>query len=76
MKAAGQSMPETKPIMEVNPNHPLIDQLEQESQEDRFNDLAQVVFDQASLAEGNALKDPADYVRRVNKLLLELTSKA
>jgi molecular chaperone HtpG len=76
MKAAGQAVPDTKPILEINPNHPLIEQLEKESQDDRFQDLASVIFEQASLAEGGSLKDPADYVRRVNKLLLELTSKS
>lgn len=76
MKAAGQAIPDTKPIFEINPNHPLIEQLEKETQEDRFEDLANVIFEQATLAEGGSLKDPADYVRRVNKLLLELTSKA
>lgn len=73
MKAAGQAIPDSKPILEINPNHPLIEQLDRESQEDRFTDLAMVIFEQASLAEGGSLSDPADYVRRMNKLLLELT---
>ena len=76
MKAAGQAIPDTKPILEINPNHPLIAQLDKENQEDRFHDLASIVFDQASLAEGGSLKDPADYVRRINKLLLELASQS
>lgn len=76
MKAAGQAVPESKPILEINPNHPLIEQMEKENQDDRFNDLSMVVFEQASLAEGGSLKDPADYVRRMNKLLLELTAKS
>jgi len=75
MKAAGQAVPDSKPILEVNPSHPLVAQLEQEAQEDRFNDLAHIVYEQASLAEGGHLEDPADYVRRINKLLLEFLSK-
>ena len=75
MKAAGQAVPDSKPILEVNPSHPLVAQLEQEAQEDRFNDLAHIVYEQVSLAEGGHLEDPADYVRRINKLLLEFLSK-
>ena len=48
--------------------------MDQESDEDRFADLAHVIFDQASLAEGGNLKDPAEYVRRLNKLLLEINA--
>tara|TARA_B100001971_G_C18055202_1_gene464918 strand:- start:241 stop:867 length:627 start_codon:yes stop_codon:yes gene_type:complete len=76
MKAAGQALPDSKPILEINPNHPLIEQLEKEDQEDRFKDFALVIFEQATLAEGGSLSDPADYVRRMNKLLLELSSKS
>lgn len=72
MEAAGQSMPESKPIFEINPEHPLIDRLDKEVDEDRFADLTRVVFDQASLAAGGQLDDPAAYVKRLNKLLLEM----
>ncbi|MBA4502140.1 molecular chaperone HtpG [Marinobacterium marinum] len=73
MEAAGQPVPESKPIFEINPEHPLIDRLDQEPDEDRFGELAQVLFDQAGLAAGATLDDPASYVQRLNKLLLELS---
>lgn len=73
LEAAGQQLPETKPIFELNPEHPLVKKLEQESSETRFADLAHVLFDQANLAEGAQLQDPAAYVQRLNKLLLELS---
>ncbi|WP_257254879.1 MULTISPECIES: molecular chaperone HtpG [unclassified Endozoicomonas] len=72
MEAAGQAMPESKPIFEINPEHPLISRLDQEADEDRFTDLCRVVFDQANLAAGGQLDDPASYVQRLNKLLLEM----
>lgn len=72
MEAAGQAVPESKPIFEINPEHPLITRLDQESDEDRFVELSKVVFDQASLAAGGQLDDPASYVQRLNKLLLEM----
>ena len=58
MEAAGQSMPKHKPILEVNPRHPLVEKLDQEADEDRFADLAAIIFDQANLAEGGQLEDP------------------
>ena len=73
LEAAGQQLPETKPIFELNPEHPLVKKLEQESNDTRFADLAHVLFDQANLAEGAQLQDPAAYVQRLNKLLLELS---
>ena len=72
MEQAGQAMPEAKPIFEINPEHPLVARLDQESDEDRFADLTRVVFDQANLAAGGQLEDPAAYVQRLNKLLLEM----
>lgn len=74
MEAAGQEVPETKPTLEVNPQHPLIQRLDAESDEDRFADLTRIVFDQANLAEGGQLPDPAAYVERLNKLLLSLAN--
>jgi molecular chaperone HtpG len=74
MEAAGQAVPDTKPAFEINPEHPLIQKLDQESDEDRFSSLALVLFDQAGLAAGAQLEDPASYVARLNKLLLELSS--
>ena len=72
MEAAGQAVPETKPIFELNPEHPLIAKLDQEQDEERFADLVSLIFDQASLAEGRQLEDPGQFTRRLNKLLLEL----
>ncbi|OZG72153.1 molecular chaperone HtpG [Hahella sp. CCB-MM4] len=72
MEAAGQQVPESKPIFEINPEHPLVTRLKEE-QDERFDDLAHVLFDQAKLAGGEHLKDPATYVNRLNKLLLELS---
>lgn len=72
LESAGQAVPEGKPVIEINPGHPLVQKLDQEADEDRFADLAKVLFDQASLAEGGTLNDPAAYVGRLNKLLLDL----
>jgi molecular chaperone HtpG len=67
LKQAGQDAPRTLPILEVNPQHPLVARLEGE---ERFDDLAQIIFDQALLAEGGQLDDPAAYVQRVNRMLV------
>lgn len=73
LEASGQKLPDAKPVFEFNPAHPLIGKLEAEQDNGRFGDLARVLFDQAALAAGDTLKDPAAYVRRLNKLLLELS---
>ena len=73
LESAGQSVPENKRIFELNPDHPLVQKLNDESDSDRFNDLARVLYDQAQLAEGSQLNEPATYVARLNKLLLELS---
>ena len=67
-------MPETKPILELNPEHNLIKRLDGEADEDRFKDLAMILMDQAQLAEGGQLEDPASYVSKLNNLLLDLTA--
>ncbi|WP_417598615.1 molecular chaperone HtpG [Oceanospirillum sp.] len=72
MAAAGQEIPESKPVLELNPTHPLILKLDQEQDEERFGELARIILDQAMLAEGRQLKDAATYVQRLNRLLLEL----
>jgi molecular chaperone HtpG len=72
MEAAGQKVPDSKPIFEINTTHPLVQKLDQETDEDRFADLSNILFDQASLAEGRQLADPAAYIGRLNKLLLDL----
>lgn len=74
LEAAGQKVPDSKPIFELNPEHPLVKKLEQEAADARFADLANILFDQANLAEGAQLQDPAAYVARLNKLLLELSN--
>ncbi|SFT92800.1 molecular chaperone HtpG [Pseudomonas marincola] len=74
LEASGQKVPESKPIFEFNPSHPLIERLDAEADEDRFGDLTHILFDQAALAAGDSLKDPAAYVQRLNKLLVELSA--
>lgn len=67
MAAMGQDMPSSKPILELNPDHAIIKNLDHSS--DKFSDWAKVLFDQAALAEGASLKNPSEYVKRINKLL-------
>ena len=74
LEASGQKVPDSKPIFEFNPAHPLIEKLDTEQSEERFGDLSHILFDQAALAAGDSLKDPAAYVRRLNKLLVELSA--
>ncbi|MFB9240953.1 molecular chaperone HtpG [Massilia antarctica] len=71
LKAAGQSAPESKPILEINPNHPLVTRLKNEdAASTQFGDWAHILFDQALLAEGGSLSDPATFVKRLNEMLL------
>jgi len=70
LKQAGQSAPKSLPILEVNPEHALLKRLDSPDGSERFDDLAQILFDQAVLAEGGQLEDPAAYVQRVNRLLV------
>lgn len=74
LEASGQALPETKPILEVNIEHPLLERLSGETDEERFRALSHIVLDHALLAEGTQLENPAAYVSRMNKLLLELDS--
>jgi molecular chaperone HtpG len=71
LKAAGQELPESKPSLEVNLEHPLLKRLAEESDGDRFERLANLVLDQAVLAEGRQLEDPARFVKSLNELLFE-----
>jgi molecular chaperone HtpG len=72
LKQAGQNNPfATLPILELNPKHPLVERLKDTADEASFADLAHVLYDQAMLAEGGELDDPASFVRRVNKLIVE-----
>jgi molecular chaperone HtpG len=72
LKAAGQKVAGGKPILELNPEHPLVRKLKDESSGERFADLAHVLFDQALLAEGGQLEDPASFVKRLNDLLTSI----
>ncbi|MEZ5564841.1 MAG: molecular chaperone HtpG, partial [Gammaproteobacteria bacterium] len=70
MEATGQAVPDAAPILEVNPEHPLLRRLADESDDDRFGDLARLILDQARLAEGGPLDDPGAFVQRMNRVLL------
>jgi molecular chaperone HtpG len=70
LKAAGQPVPASKPILEINPDHPVVQRLEVE--ENQFDDWSAVLFEQALLAEGGQLEDPAAFVKRINRLMLEM----
>ena len=69
LEQAGQEVPDTRPVLELNPGHALVHRLRDENDESRFADLALILFDQALLSEGASLDDPAEFVRRVNTLL-------
>lgn len=72
LKSVGQEAPRTRPTLELNLNHPLVKRLETEEDESRFNDLGMILFDQAQLAEGGQLDDPATFVGRLNKLMMSM----
>ncbi|MEX2475393.1 molecular chaperone HtpG [Marinobacter sp.] len=74
MEAAGQKVPDSKPIFEINVDHPLVQRLENEKGDERFGELSAVLLDQATLASGEQLQDPGAYVTRLNRLLLELAN--
>jgi molecular chaperone HtpG len=73
LRAAGQPVPGTRPILEINPSHPMVERLKAETP--RFDDWSALLYEQALLAEGSQLDDPAGFVKRLNSLLLELTPK-
>ena len=73
LKQAGHDMPTTKPILEVNPTHPLLARMQAETDDERFAEWSSVLLDQAILAEGGQLEDPAGFVNRLNRLMLALT---
>ena len=75
LEAAGQQVPESKPILEVNVDHPLVARLSGESDNMRFEALANIVLDHALLAEGSQLENPAEYVQRINQLILDLDTE-
>ncbi len=72
LRDAGQSVPMSKPYLELNPHHPLVTRLQGEADAGRFGDLTHLLFEQAVLAEGGQLEDPASFVKRLNGLLLAL----
>ncbi len=73
LKSAGQKVPGSKPILEINPHHPLVQRLKYETDEARFGDWSHILFDQALLAEGGQLDDPAGFVKRLNDLILAMS---
>ena len=72
MKQAGHDMPSSKPVLEINPTHPLLTKMEAETDDEQFKDWASILFDQALLAEGGQLEDPAGFVHKLNTLMLKL----
>lgn len=74
LEASGQELPESKPILEINVEHPLVSRLSAETDDARFGELSKIVLDHALLAEGAQLENPADYVRRMNQYLLDIDS--
>ena len=72
LKQAGHEMPNTKPSLEINPTHPLLKRMEAETDDERFAEWSSVLLDQAILAEGGQLEDPAGFVNRLNKLMLAM----
>ncbi|MEO8628589.1 MAG: molecular chaperone HtpG, partial [Betaproteobacteria bacterium] len=76
LKAAGQKVPASKPVLEINPHHPIVAGLTGGAQDARFADWSHILFDQALLAEGGQLDDPAIFVRRLNELLLAMSGHA
>lgn len=72
LQSIGQEVPESKPIFEINPEHAIVKRIKNETDDGRFKEWIEILFDQSVLAEGGQLKDPATFVLRLNKLLLEL----
>src|SRR5688572_7823849 len=75
LKAAGQHVPDSKPILEINAAHPIVKRLKNEADDTRFADWSRILFDQATLAEGGQLDDPASFVKRLNELMLTLAGE-
>ncbi len=72
LKSAGQGIPGSQPIMEINPQHPIVNALKEEKDDTRFNEWALILFDQALLSEGGQLDDPATFVKRMNEMLVSM----
>jgi molecular chaperone HtpG len=75
LQASGQKLPDMKPILEINPEHPLVMMLEDKLDDKHFNDWSHILFDQALLSEGGKLEDPAAFVRRLNVIFMEMGKK-
>jgi len=75
LKAAGQKVPGSKPILEINVQHPIVARLKDEADKERFGDWSRILFDQAMLAEGGQLDDPAGFVHKLNGLMLALANR-
>jgi molecular chaperone HtpG len=73
LKQAGHEVPDTQPILEINPGHTILQMLKAEQDEERFADWTRILFDQSMLAEGGQLNDPASFVKRLNDLFLKLS---
>ena len=74
LKQAGQALPDTKPVLEINPNHPILERMNNESDQDQLAAWALLLFEQAVLAEGGQLENPADFVMRLNKIILDIAA--
>ena len=72
LQASGQSIPASKPILEINPDHPIVKKIDMEADEDQFSDWSHILFDQALLSEGGQLDDPASFVNKLNTLIVTL----
>jgi len=72
MKQAGHEVPDSKPILEINPSHPILKLLDREVDEDKFGNWSELLLDQALLADGGQLDDGAGFVRRMNEMFLAL----
>ena len=75
LKAAGEVVPGSRPVLEINPRHPIVQRLNDETDDGRFADWSHILFDQATLAEGGQLDDPAAFVRRLNEVMLTLAGR-
>ena len=72
LEAAGQKVPATKPVLEINVTHPLLQRIETTGEDAAFDDLSMLLFEQATLADGGQLAEPAAFVQRLNRLLLTM----
>ena len=74
LKQAGQQLPDTKPVLEINPGHPVLQKMQSEQSEEQLQEWSLLLFEQAILAEGGQLENPADFVARLNKLMLDIAT--